>query len=67
MHKSANSTTTTPAKAAAALVAGRVLMGLAPLGYVFVPVLSAAIAIRMLHGMGLSFSNSTTARRGRQT
>ena len=61
MHKSANSTTTTPAKAAAALVAGRVLMGLAPLGYVFVPVLSAAIAIRMLHGMGLSFSNSTTA------
>lgn len=45
----------------AALVAGLVLMGLAPLGYVFVPVLSAAIAIRMLHGVGLSFSNSTTA------
>lgn len=61
MHKSATSTTTTPAKAAAAPVAGRVLMGLAPLGYVFVPVLSAAIAIRMPHGMGLSFSNSTTA------
>ena len=43
------------------LVAGLVLMGLAPLGYVFVPVLSAAIAIRMLHGVGLSLSNSTTA------
>ena len=45
----------------AALVAGLVLMGLAPLGYVFVPVLSVAIAVRMLHGVGLSFSNSTTA------
>ena len=45
----------------AALVAGLVLMGLAPLGYVFVPVLSVAIAIRMVHGVGLSFSNSTTA------
>lgn len=45
----------------AALVAGLVLMGLAPLGYVFVPVLSVAIAARMLHGVGLSFSNSTTA------
>ena len=45
----------------AALVAGLVLMGLAPLGYVFVPVLSVAIAIRMMHGVGLSFSNSTTA------
>lgn len=45
----------------AALVAGLVLMGLAPLGYVFVPVLSVAIAIRMPHGVGLSFSNSTTA------
>ena len=40
---------------------GLVLMGLAPLGYVFVPALSAAIAIRMLHGVGLSLSNSTTA------
>lgn len=45
----------------AALVAGLALMGLAPLGYVFVPVLSVAIAVRMLHGVGLSFSNSTTA------
>lgn len=45
----------------AALVAGLVLMGLAPLGYVFVPVLSVAIAVRMLHGVGLSFSNSNTA------
>ena len=45
----------------AALVAGLILMGLAPLGYVFVPVLSVAIAIRMMHGVGLSFSNSTTA------
>lgn len=45
----------------AALIAGLVLMGLAPLGYVFVPVLSVAIAARMLHGVGLSFSNSTTA------
>ncbi|KUH57652.1 hypothetical protein AUL39_10075 [Tractidigestivibacter scatoligenes] len=45
----------------AALVVGLVLMGLAPLGYVFVPVLSVAIAIRMMHGVGLSFSNSTTA------
>jgi predicted MFS family arabinose efflux permease len=45
----------------AALIAGLVLMGLAPLGYVFVPVLSVAIAVRMLHGVGLSFSNSTTA------
>lgn len=45
----------------AALVAGLILMGLAPLGYVFVPVLSVATAVRMLHGVGLSFSNSTTA------
>ena len=44
-----------------ALVVGLILMGLAPLGYVFVPVLSVAIAIRMMHGVGLSFSNSTTA------
>ncbi len=36
-------------------------MGLAPLGYVMVPTLSVAIAFRMLHGVGLSFSNSTTA------
>lgn len=45
----------------AALVLGLVLMGLAPLGYVMVPTLSVAITFRMLHGVGLSFSNSTTA------
>lgn len=45
----------------AALVIGLVLMGLAPMGYVFVPLLSVAIVIRMVHGVGLSFSNSTTA------
>lgn len=44
-----------------ALVIGLVLMGLAPLGYVFVPMMSVAIALRMVHGVGLSFSNSTTA------
>ena len=44
-----------------ALVVGLLLLGAAPLGYVFVPVLSMSIASRMLHGIGLSFSNSTTA------
>lgn len=44
-----------------ALVIGLLLLGLAPLGYVFVPTLSLAIALRMVHGVGLSFSNSTTA------
>ena len=44
-----------------ALVAGLLLLGAALLGYVFVPVLSMSIAFRMLHGIGLSFSNSTTA------
>lgn len=44
-----------------ALVVGLILLGAAPLGYVFVPVLSMSIAFRMLHGIGLSFSNSTTA------
>ena len=44
-----------------ALVVGLLLLGTAPLGYVFVPVLSMSIAFRMLHGVGLSFSNSTTA------
>ena len=44
-----------------ALVIGLVLMGLAPLGYVFVPMMTLAIALRMVHGIGLSFSNSTTA------
>ena len=44
-----------------ALVVGLLLLGAAPLGYVFVPILSMSIAFRMLHGIGLSFSNSTTA------
>lgn len=44
-----------------ALMVGLLLLGAAPLGYVFVPVLSMSIAFRMLHGIGLSFSNSTTA------
>lgn len=44
-----------------ALVVGLLLLGAAPLGYVFVPALSMSIAFRMLHGIGLSFSNSTTA------
>lgn len=44
-----------------ALVVGLLLLGAAPLGYVLVPVLSMSIAFRMLHGVGLSFSNSTTA------
>lgn len=44
-----------------ALVVGLLLLGAAPLGYVFEPVLSMSIAFRMLHGIGLSFSNSTTA------
>ena len=44
-----------------ALVVGLLLLGAAPLGHVFVPVLSMSIAFRMLHGIGLSFSNSTTA------
>ena len=44
-----------------ALVVGLLLLSAAPLGYVFVPVLSMSIAFRMLHGIGLSFSNSTTA------
>ena len=44
-----------------ALVVGLLLLGAVPLDYVFVPVLSMSIAFRMLHGIGLSFSNSTTA------
>lgn len=44
-----------------ALVVGLLLLDAAPLGYVFVPALSMSIAFRMLHGIGLSFSNSTTA------
>lgn len=45
----------------AALVAGLLLMSLAPAGYILVPSLSLVIACRMVHGVGLSFSNSTTA------
>lgn len=44
-----------------ALVIGLLLMGLAPAGYIIVPSLSLAIVLRMVHGVGLSFSNSTTA------
>ena len=44
-----------------ALVIGLLLMSLAPAGYVLVPSLSIVIACRMVHGVGLSFSNSTTA------
>lgn len=43
------------------LVLGLVLLALAPMGYVTVPVLSMAIACRMVHGAALSLSNSTTA------
>lgn len=45
----------------AVLVAGLVLLALAPVGYVCVPVLSMAILFRMVHGAALSLSNSTTA------
>ena len=44
-----------------ALVIGLVLMGLAPMGYLLVPTLSVVVVLRMIHGAGLSFSNSTTA------
>lgn len=44
-----------------ALVVGLLLLGLAPLGHLFTPVRSCAIAFRMLHGAALSFSHSTTA------
>lgn len=43
------------------LIAGLILLALAPMGYVTVPVLSVAIACRMVHGAALSLSNSTTA------
>lgn len=45
----------------AVLVAGLILLALAPVGYVAVPVLSMAILFRMVHGAALSLSNSTTA------
>lgn len=43
------------------LIAGLILLALAPAGYVTVPMLSMAIAFRMVHGAALSLSNSTTA------
>lgn len=43
------------------LILGLLLLGLAPLGYVAVPALSISIGLRMVHGAGLSLSNSTTA------
>lgn len=43
------------------LILGLLLMGLAPLGYIAVPALSISIGMRMVHGAGLSLSNSTTA------
>ena len=43
------------------LVVGLLGLALAPFGYVAVPMLSVAIAFRMVHGAALSFSNSTTA------
>lgn len=45
----------------AVLIVGLLLLGLAPLGYLLTPMLSTAIAFRMLHGAALSLSNSTTA------
>ena len=45
----------------AVLILGLLLLGLAPFGYAMVPVLSISIALRMVHGAGLSLSNSTTA------
>ncbi len=43
------------------LIVGLVGLAAAPAGYVAVPMLSVALACRMLHGAALSFSNSTTA------
>ena len=43
------------------LIVGLLGLALAPAGYVAVPMLSAALAFRMVHGAALSFSNSTTA------
>lgn len=45
----------------AVLVAGLILLAVAPMGYVLAPVLAAAILLRMVHGAALSLSNSTTA------
>lgn len=43
------------------LIIGLLGLALAPAGYVAVPMLSVALAFRMVHGAALSFSNSTTA------
>ncbi len=43
------------------LIIGLLGLALAPTGYVAVPMLSVALAFRMVHGAALSFSNSTTA------
>ncbi len=43
------------------LIVGLVGLAAASAGYVAVPMLSVALACRMLHGAALSFSNSTTA------
>ena len=45
----------------AVLIVGLLGLALAPAGYVAVPMLSVALAFRMVHGAALSFSNSTTA------
>ncbi|MDO4850004.1 MAG: MFS transporter [Coriobacteriia bacterium] len=45
----------------AVLIIGLLGLALAPAGYVAVPMLSVALAFRMVHGAALSFSNSTTA------
>ena len=43
------------------LVIGLAGLAVAPLGYLFVPMLSVAIVFRMLHGASLACSNTTTA------
>lgn len=45
----------------ALLICGLLGLSIAPLGYVFVPMLSVAIVFRMLHGASLAMSNTTTA------
>ena len=48
-------------KRRAILVLGLAGLAIAPMGYLFVPVLSVAIVFRMLHGASLACSNTTTA------
>lgn len=45
----------------AAAIIGLLLMAFMPIGYIAVPMLSMVLFLRMLHGAGLSFANSTTA------